>query len=530
MELGFIQVFLLSLFIAFMAVETYWWGGAIYIARPVFAGPLVGLLMGDLETGLIVGAAVELVFLGGLAMGAYSPPNAYIGGMVGTALAIISGSNELGITLAYPIGLLVQMLNYVVTSINIVWVEKAEALLKKGIVKGVSFWHYMSIFTRMIVQFFLPTFIALWVGSSAVQSIYDSIPEWLSAGLTVSANILPAIGMASIIVTLGIKKAWPFFLLGYVLVSYMGMGTMPVALIALALAFIVYGLKNNNADEEDDSAEALADTSFDGCLNKKDFRKLFFRSFTSMGSFNYKGYNNIGYVYTIIPALEKIYGDDKEGLNESLARNCEFFNSHPYFTNLIMGISLALEEKKAKEGSIDGAAITATKTSLMGPLAGIGDSVFQGTFRIIFSALGASLAMEGNIIGPFVYLIPNVLLAWGTRWFFLVKAYEKGVALVAKIHSSDIFSRFVNGATAVGLMVIAAVTCSYVSITFAPEWNASGTVISLQGIFDSILPNLPEMLCLGLFYWIMKKNQKGIYWCLIGTFVVGILGVVLHLF
>ena len=195
-----------------------------------------------------------------------------------------------------------------------------------------------------------------------------------------------------------------------------------------------------------------------------------------------------------------------------------------------MGVSLALEEKKAKEGSVDSALITATKASLMGPLAGIGDSVFQGTFRIIFSALGASLAMEGNIMGPFVYLIPNIALSWGTRWLFLVKAYEKGTALVARIHSSDIFTKFVNGATAVGLMVIAGASCSYVSIKFAPEWDASGTMLSLQGIFDAILPNLPEMLCLGLFYWIMRKNQKGIYYCLIGTFVVGILGVLLHIF
>lgn len=138
--------------------------------------------------------------------------------------------------------------------------------------------------------------------------------------------------------------------------------------------------------------------------------------------------------------------------------------------------------------------------------------------------------MEGNILGPFVYLIPNVLLAWGTRWFFLVKAYEMGTALVAKIHSSDIFSKFVNGATAVGLMVIAGITCTTVNINFNVEWDAAGTVLSLQGIFDKILLNLPEMLCLALFCWIIKKNSKGVYWCLIGTFVVGILGVLVGLF
>lgn len=150
--MNFIQVLLLSLFIAFMAVETYWWGGAIYIARPVFAGPLVGLLMGDLQTGLLVGGSVEMMFLGGLAMGAYSPPNAYIGGMVGTAMAILSGGNmEVGIALAYPIGVLVQMLNYIVTQMNIIWVERAEQAVRDKKTKMFEFYHYMCIFTRMVL-------------------------------------------------------------------------------------------------------------------------------------------------------------------------------------------------------------------------------------------------------------------------------------------------------------------------------------------------------------------------------------------
>lgn len=161
MELSIIQTLLLSLFISFMAVETYWWGGAIYIARPVFAGPLIGLIMGDLKTGLLVGGSVEMMFLGGLAMGAYSPPNAYIGGMVGTAMAILSGGNmEVGIALAYPIGVLVQMLNYLVTQINIIWVTKAEKAVEQDKRKEFEFYHYMSIITRMLIQFFLPTFIA----------------------------------------------------------------------------------------------------------------------------------------------------------------------------------------------------------------------------------------------------------------------------------------------------------------------------------------------------------------------------------
>ena len=525
--MNFIQVLLLSLFIAFMAVETYWWGGAIYIARPVFAGPLVGLLMGDLQTGLLVGGSVEMMFLGGLAMGAYSPPNAYIGGMVGTAMAILSGGNmEVGIALAYPIGVLVQMLNYIVTQMNIIWVERAEQAVRDKKTKMFEFYHYMCIFTRMVLQFFLPTFIALLIGSTSLESFYNSIPAWAIDGLKVAAGILPAIGLASILSTLGLKKGWPYFLVGFVLATYLGMNIMSIALLALGLAVII--LTRTRSGEVGNLSFDKAKTK-DGVLDDKDFRKMFFRSFTSMGSFNYKGYNNIGYLYSIEPGLRKVYADNPEGYQEAMERNCEFYNSHPYFTNLVMGAALALEEQKAHDDSVTGTAITATKTALMGPLAGIGDSVFQGTYRIIFSAIGASLAMEGNIAGPFIYLIPQILLSWGTRWGFLKYAYKYGTLLIAKLQSSNLFNSFVEGASIVGMMVIAAMTSSFVRINLKPVWTFGAKEIGLQGVFDAILPKLLPLLCVLFFYKITTKNKKGIYICLALSFAAGFLGVILGL-
>jgi mannose/fructose/N-acetylgalactosamine-specific phosphotransferase system component IIC len=153
-----------------------------------------------------------MMFLGGLAMGAYSPPNAYIGGMVGTAMAILSGGNmEIGIALAYPIGVLVQMLNYLVTQMNIIWVERAEQAVRDKKVKAFELYHYMSIFTRMIIQFFLPTFIALLIGSTSLETFYNNVPAWAIDGLKAAAGILPAIGLASILSTLGLKKGGRIF-------------------------------------------------------------------------------------------------------------------------------------------------------------------------------------------------------------------------------------------------------------------------------------------------------------------------------
>lgn len=523
-----LQIFLLSLFIAFLAVETYWWGGTIYIARPVFAGPLIGLLMGDLKTGLLVGGSVEMVFLGGLAMGAYSPPNSYIGGMLGTAFAVLAGGDlEIGIALAYPIGVLVQMINYVVTNINVIWVGRAENEYKKGRVKRAGMYHYACIITRMVIQFFLPTFIALLLGSAAIEAFYTAIPSWFMDGLKVAAGILPAIGMASIINTLGFKKGWPYFLMGFVLATYLGLDVMGIALLSLALAVIITLMgkdsKNNNI-----SLNQGKKTS-DGVLDNKALRKVFFRSFTSMGSFNYKGYGNIGYVYSIVPALKQIYEGNEEGYLEAVDRNCEFFNCHPYFSNLIMGVSLALEEQKAKGEEVTGSAITATKTALMGPLAGIGDSVFQGTFRIIFSAIGAGLCMAGNVLGCFVYLIPQIILAWGSRWTFLKYAYIYGTELVVKLRTSNLFDKFVEGANVVGMMVIAAMTSNFVSIALKPSWVFGGKEIVLQSVFDAILPKFLPLMIMLLFYNIISKKKNGIYICLGLSFVIGFMGVLIGL-
>lgn len=530
-----VEIILLSLFIAFMAMETYWWGGTIYIARPVCAGPIIGLIMGDLQTGLICGGMIEMVFLGGLAMGAYSPPNSFIGGMVGTALAIISGGNiELGVALAYPIGLLVQWLNYLVSNLNLIWVEKAESAIKKSKVKQFEFWHYMSIFSRLIIQFFLPTVIALLVGSTVIQNFYDSLPVFIINGLKVATDILPAIGMASILAVLGVKKGWPYFLVGFLLASYMKLDIMAIALLGLAIAAIQYRANTEQADAQEAPQQ---DEKPAGVLNNKDLRRIFFRSFTSSGSFNFKNYNSIGYLYSIIPGLQKIYKENPEGYQEALTRNTEFFNTHPYFANLIMGVSLALEEENSKNPEFDVTAISSTKAALMGPLAGIGDSVFQGTYRVLFSAIGAGFAMDGNPIGPIIYIIPQMALAWGSRWGFLKAAYRSGINLVVKLRSSNLFQSFIEGATVVGLMVIAAMTASFVSLKLKPEWvyvaetaNTAAKSVSLQGVLDAIFPNLLPVLIVIAMYKIMEKVKGGVYWCLGGTFVIAFVGVLIGLF
>lgn len=118
---------------------------------------------------------------------------------------------------------------------------------------------------------------------------------------------------------------------------------------------------------------------YDGVIEKKDLKRVFYRSIPNENSYNAERMLNVGYCYAMIPALRKIYKDDEKEFRESMVRHLEFYNTTPHVVTLPLGISVAMEEKRAAEKeNFDTDTITNVKTALMGPLAGIGDSIYWG--------------------------------------------------------------------------------------------------------------------------------------------------------
>ncbi|VFC14487.1 PTS system mannose/fructose/sorbose transporter subunit IID [Clostridioides difficile] len=139
-------------------------------------------------------------------------------------------------------------------------------------------------------------------------------------------------------------------------------------------------------------------------LTKKELRSMFWRSFALQGAFNYERMQNLGYCYSMLPAIKKLY-NKKENQAKAIERHLEIFNTTTVVVPAILGITAAMEEENANNPEFDESSISAVKTALMGPLAGIGDSLFWGTFRIIAAGVGVSLAKEGNIFGPLLFLL-----------------------------------------------------------------------------------------------------------------------------
>ena len=139
-------------------------------------------------------------------------------------------------------------------------------------------------------------------------------------------------------------------------------------------------------------------------LTKKDRLSVAWRSTFLQGSWNYERMQNGGFCFSMIPAIRKLYSN-KEDQAAALKRHLEFFNTHPYVASPIIGVTLALEEDRANGSDVDNQTINGVKVGMMGPLAGVGDPVFWFTVRPMLGALGASLAMSGNVLGPIIFFV-----------------------------------------------------------------------------------------------------------------------------
>ena len=256
-------------------------------------------------------------------------------------------------------------------------------------------------------------------------------------------------------------------------------------------------------------------------ITKKDLRKVFWKSLPFEISWNYVRQDHMGFAYSMTPVIEKLY-KPKEDRKEALERHMEFFNITVYFSTLVLGIVTAMEEKRAKDPNFDTSSINNVKASLMGPLSGIGDSIFLGTLRIIAAGIGASLCMNGNPFGAILFLLLYNIPAFAVRYIGMMKGYELGTTLLEKIQKSGMMDKVTNMTGIVGLMTIGSMIATMVSVKVPLTFGSGDGVTELQGILDSIMPCLLPVCVTALIYWLLGKNVKTT-WILLGIIVVSII-------
>lgn len=262
-------------------------------------------------------------------------------------------------------------------------------------------------------------------------------------------------------------------------------------------------------------------------LTKGDYMSTYVRSTFLLGSFNFERMQAIGFAVSMIPSIKRFY-TTKEDQAAALSRHLEFFNTQPWIASPILGVTAAMERQKAAGEDIDEAAITNVKVGLMGPLAGVGDPIFWGTARPVLAALGASIALSGNILGPLLFFFGLMIIRMVTRWYGFKIGYEKGVEIVSEVGGNTL-RRFTQIASIVGLFVMGSLVSKWTSINVPFQLSSytdqSGKEVTttVQSILDSLLPGMLALLLTFLCMWLLRKKVNAI-WIIFAMFAVGILG------
>lgn len=253
-------------------------------------------------------------------------------------------------------------------------------------------------------------------------------------------------------------------------------------------------------------------------LKKKDYILVALRAYFMQDAFNYTNYQGTGYANQIFPALKKIYKNDPEALKEATMGNIEFYNTNPHMVPFAASMQLAMLDHG--ESVEDARSI---KYALMGPLAGIGDSLAQFGLAPLFATIGAGLAMDGMIVGPLIFLFAMILSMLTVKVAMGYLGFKVGTSVIDKL--SEKMAAVSHAANIIGITVIAGLAVQFVKVNLAIEYKtkvASGQeqIINLQAVLDKIMPNLLPVVVTAIVYFLIRKYKWNTY-KLIGLLIVG---------
>ena len=260
-------------------------------------------------------------------------------------------------------------------------------------------------------------------------------------------------------------------------------------------------------------------------LSKKAIRKAYLDwMFFNLSVQNFERMEGPAIVKMLADVREEIYPNDKEAQKEMLERHTIFFNTEPNLGSIVPGIVLGMEYEMAQGGDVQPEFINSIKTALMGPFAGIGDSLLPGTLCPILLSIALGLCENGEIIGPIFYIISFLAIMLPLTWFLFSYGVKTGANAAELVLSGGIKDKVTKAAETVGLIVIGAVTASYTHVNIGLVYTSGDLSIDIAAILDSLMPGLSVLLMSFLAYVLMVKRKWSINKMMVFFLIVAVLG------
>lgn len=254
MAIAWWQIILLTALAFWMIIDQITVG--ILCNYPLLIGLVAGIVMGDIKTGLVVGATLQLMVLGVGTYGGASMPDFMTGAIIGTAYAVISGKGiDFAIGLAVPVGLLMVQLDVLARFTNTFFLHRVDQRIKDNDINGVARNVVYGVFPWGISRA-LPVFLMLLVGNNVIQQVVKALPTWLSTGLSTAGGILPVVGIAILLRFLPTKRFIAYLIIGFLAAAYLKVPMLGVALLGLAMAIIFYKQSGNNNQSDGETSQS----------------------------------------------------------------------------------------------------------------------------------------------------------------------------------------------------------------------------------------------------------------------------------
>lgn len=499
---------------------------------PLTIGFIIGLILGRPMEGAVLGATIGLVYLGQISVGNVIASDAMVGATVGVTFALASGlSYEEALTIAVPASLLG-------TAVS-TWLQPISLAFGAAISKSFINKKYKRAWTlqltccliKIAIRTIAMTLI-LYLGTDVISNAIAHLPAWASTGISCVGRALPAVGIALGLTMVGSEGRIMYAVGSFIIAKQLGLSTLVLALLAILLGGImIYGKINRG--ELDDIIDIFKQPKPERkhILSMKD---VYLATYRTCGHESWckpvDKYSGTPFTVAMFPVLKKLYPNDPDRAYEEVMKHDCYFNTSSEFVGIITGPVCAMEEERAMGNTeITAETIQAFKASTMGPVAGIGDPLGQGTLDTILKTVGISMVLGGSIAGVFIQSLG--ILAWCLAALF-------GLTYIGYKYGGDLISRLLSGGamklvTEIGGMIgcISFGALAASSITVKCGLTIAG--VELQSVlFDKIMTGLLPLAMLLICYNLLSKKKIGVFKLILVIFVlffvlgaVGILGV-----
>lgn len=550
-----------AILVAILATISQWWFFAPItrcMTYPLTTGILVGIFMGHPMLGMLAGANIQLVYLGWINAGGVMPSNTMVAGIYGTALTILSSANpKLAVTFAIPFSLLGLLMVQIYQTINSFWVHKADKALADGNVRQIRFLNYVPSFVVALVVYGLPAFGLVLFGKEWATTLINAIPKSLTTALEVVGGLMPALGIAMLLSYLGKKSLNAFFFIGFFLAVYLKLDTTAVAIFSAAIAFLIFVSQTSKKKDESNSSnkkvkrltlnnrrgeveevhtqndantseEVVSTNEYSVQLSKKDLVKTWLWEQSDEAAYNYERLQALGLTNMMVHPIKKLYSPERQA--EELKKYMVFFNTEPHMVGpIIHGVALSMEEARANGQNVSAEDINGVRTGLMGPAAGIGDTVQQGIIFPILASIGATMALDRNFMGPIFFTVIFEVIIYAIGYLMFMYGYKKGKSSVITILKNGIIDKVTNAFSIVGLMVVGTMAATRITVDTPLVWTIGKSTMKLQEILNTLAPGLIP-LAITLIVWRLVAKKVNPTWIILGIFVIGIAFSYLNLF